>query len=150
MLDSGTEAVQQVILAQNTNPPWGHLSDYVNKTPQPRNQGVLFLRVRISPPGTTNRPALPEYQHANSVRQLGRLVCMIHHPQDMERVASNSAILLSLGWFTPVVALVAATLPTAVCTGFMLVSRADCRARAAQTHAQMIANGSQRRTFEGF
>jgi hypothetical protein len=76
-------------------PPWGHLSDYVNKTPRLRGRGVLLLRVRMSPPGITNRPALPEYQHANSVRQLGRLVYMVHHPQDMERVASNSAILLS-------------------------------------------------------
>jgi hypothetical protein len=56
---------------------------------------------------------------------------MIHHPQEMERVASNAAILLSLGWFPPVVALVVAALPTAIGTGSMLVNRADCRARAA-------------------
>jgi hypothetical protein len=75
---------------------------------------------------------------------------MLHHPQDMKKVASNAAILLSLGWFTPVVALVAATLPTAVGTGFMLVNRVDCRTRATQTHAHMIADGSQQRSFGGF
>jgi hypothetical protein len=77
---------------------------------------------------------------------------MVHHPQDqdMKKVASNAAILLSLGWFTLVVALVVATLPTVIGTGLILVNRVDCRARAALTHAQMIANGSQRRTFEGF
>jgi hypothetical protein len=86
-----------------------------------------LLRVRISPPGTTNRPALPEDQHTNSV---GWVAWFTIH-RIWEKVASNTAILLSLDWFTPVVTLVAATLPTSVGIGFMLVNRVDCRARAA-------------------